>query len=106
MDCFATLAMTILSFAAFLTSLSRAAQRLSSHPYFDQPRAVFGDSFRQRADQFIRGGDRAARNAHALGERYKGDDRAVDLEHIDRALSRLPRAAAAAFSAHDLTNAA
>src|SRR3954454_17135904 len=51
----------------------------SLHLHLDQPRARLGDPFRQRLDEIVGGGNRAARHAHALGERYEVDCRAIDL---------------------------
>src|ERR1700694_195437 len=76
-----------------------------SHPHFDQPRSVLGNGFRQRRDELVGSRHRAARNAHAPGERDKVERRAVDLQHVERALSRLAGADAIEFAAQDLIDA-
>ena len=82
MDCFAALAMTILR-------PSSREPNLSSHPHFDQARPLLRHRFRKCCDEFISRGDRAAGNAHALGERDEVERRTVDLQHVLGALAGL-----------------
>src|SRR5215204_301646 len=63
--------------------------KVALHLHFDQPRPRFGDRFRQRLDEVVGIGDRTARYAHALGEGYEIEVRTVELEHVERPLSRL-----------------
>src|SRR5476649_2882445 len=77
----------------------------ASHLHFDQPRTLFGDAFGQRLDEVVDVADRAARNTHALGKRNKVYGRAVELQHVHRALSRFACANAIEFAAQDLVDA-
>src|SRR4051794_37317101 len=74
----------------------------SSHLHLDQPRAALGDPLRQRLDQIVGRGNRTARHAHALGQRNEIQRRAIDLQHVERALSGLAGADAVELAAQDL----
>src|SRR3954470_1050866 len=87
------------------TPFSIATSPPTSHLHFDQPRPRLGDAFRQGLDEIVDIGNRAALNAHAPGERYKVQCRAVDLQHVERALPRLARADAVELAAQDLVDA-
>src|SRR5438132_96172 len=75
-----------------------------SHLYFDQPRPWFAYGFRKRLVEIIDIGDRAPRHAHAPGERDEVDGRAIDLQHVERALARLACADAVELAAQDLVD--
>src|SRR4029077_16181915 len=68
---------------------------------FDQPRSLGRDRFRQRLVEVVGGGDRAALDAHTLGERDEVDGRPVDLEHVLGALAGLAGADAVELAAQD-----
>src|SRR5258705_5418867 len=89
--------MTLFS-SVCMTPPRRRALTVALHLHFDQPRSRLGDGFRQRLDEIVGGGDRAARHAHALGKRDEVEGRAIDLEHVERPLARLGGADAVEFA--------
>src|SRR5258705_13449650 len=95
--------MTLFS-SVCMTPPRRRALTVALHLHFDQPRSRLGDGFRQRLDEIVGGGDRAARHAHALGKRDEVDGRAVDLEHVERPVAWLAGTDAVEFASQYLVD--